>query len=93
MGPLYRAGINYKNNGTVTGFQAVKCRYIEGSNNGPVTGPYGPVNFYLCSQGLSRYLETGCPNRGSIDCCVSKVWYKIHTTNKIDPIPLHILLF
>ena len=45
------------------------------------------------SQGLSRYLETGCPNRGFIDFCVSKVWYKIHTTNKIDPIPLQILLF
>ena len=43
--------------------------------------------------GLSRYLETGCPNRGFIDFCVSKVWYKIHTTNKIDPIPLQILLF
>ena len=27
------------------------------------------------------------------DFCVSKVWYKIHTTNKIDPIPLQILLF
>ena len=50
----------------------------------------------LCSyadQGLSRYLETGCPNRGFIDFCVSKVLYKIHTTNKIDPIPLQILLF
>ena len=35
------------------------------------------------NQGLSRYLETGCPNRGFIDFCVSKVWYKIHTTNKI----------
>ena len=48
-------------------------------------------------QGLSRYLETGCPNRGFIDFCVSKVWYKIHPTNKIDPIvwpiPLQILLF
>ena len=44
-------------------------------------------------QGLSRYLETGCPNRGFIDFCVSKVWYKIHTTNKMDPIPLQILLF
>ena len=30
-------------------------------------------------QGLSRYLETGCPNRDFIDFCVSKVWYKIHT--------------
>ena len=48
----------------------------------------------LClDQGLSRYFETGCPNRGFIDFCVSKVWYKIHTTNKIDPIPLQILLF
>ena len=27
----------------------MKCRYIEGSKNGPVTGPYVPVNFYLCS--------------------------------------------
>ena len=44
-------------------------------------------------QCLSRYLETGCPNRGFIDFCVSKVWYKIQTTNKIDPIPLQILLF
>ena len=44
-------------------------------------------------QGLSRYLETGCPNRGFIDFCVSKVWYKKHTTNKIDPIPLQTLLF
>ena len=44
-------------------------------------------------QGLSRYLVTGCPNRGFKDFCVSKVWYKIHTTNKIDPIPLQILLF
>ena len=50
----------------------------------------GPVDTL---QGLSRYLETGCPNRGFIDFCVSKVWYKIHTTNKIDPIPLQILLF
>ena len=48
---------------------------------------------YMYMQGLSRYLETGCPNRGFIDFCVSKVWYKIHTTNKIDPIPLQILLF
>ena len=28
-----------------------------------------------------------------IDFCMSKVWYKIHTTNKVDPIPLQILLF
>ena len=45
------------------------------------------------AQGLSQYLETGCPNRDFIDFCVSKVWYKIHTTNIIDPIPLQILLF
>ena len=44
-------------------------------------------------QGLSRYLETGCPNRGFIDLCVSKVWYKIHTTNKIDPIYLYRFCF
>ena len=43
--------------------------------------------------GLSQYLETGCPNGGFIDFCVSKVWYKVHTTNKINPIHLHILLF
>ena len=49
MGPVTSplARINNKNNGTVMGFQALKCRYIEGSKNGPVTGPYGPVNFYL----------------------------------------------
>ena len=50
-------------------------------------------SLYKCVQGHSRYLETGCPNRGFIDFCVSKVWYKIHTTNKIDPIPLQTLLF
>ena len=44
-------------------------------------------------QGLSRYLETECPNRGFIDFCVSKVWYKVYTTNKINPIHIHILLF
>ena len=43
--------------------------------------------------GLSQYLETGCPNRGFRDFCVSKVWYKVHTTNKINPIYLQILLF
>ena len=47
----------------------------------------------MVMQGLSRYLETGCPNRGFIDFCVSKVWYKIHTTNKINPIHLQLLLF
>ena len=41
--------IDNKNNGTVMGFQALKCRYSKGSKNGPVTGPYGPVNFYLYS--------------------------------------------
>ena len=34
-----RARKNNKNNGTVTCFLAVKCRYIEGSKNSPVTGP------------------------------------------------------
>ena len=65
-----------------------------------ISGMYGLIkcnttqhyNIYS-EQGLSGYLETGCPNRGFIDFCVSKVWYKIHTTNKIDPIPLQILLF
>ena len=42
---------------------------------------------------LSQYLETGCPNRGFIDFCVSKVCYKVHTTNEINPIYLQILLF
>ena len=36
--------------------------------------------------GLSQDLETGCPNRGFIDFCASKVWYKVHTTNEINPI-------
>ena len=40
------------------GFQVVKCPYVEGSKNGPVskracngpvTGPYRPVNSYLCT--------------------------------------------
>ena len=43
--------------------------------------------------GLSQYLETGCPNRGFIDFCVYKVWYKVYTMNKINPIYLQILLF
>ena len=43
--------------------------------------------------GISQYLETGCPNRGFIDFCVSLVWYKVHTTNKLNPIYLQILLF
>ena len=42
---------------------------------------------------LSQYLETGCLNRGFIDFCVYKVWYKVHTANKINPIYLQILLF
>ena len=52
-----------------------------------------PATHSCAEQGLSRYLETGCPKRGFMDFCVSKVWYKIHTTNKIDPTPLQILLF
>ena len=43
--------------------------------------------------GLSQNLETGCPNRGFIDLWVSKVWYKVHIANKINPIYLQILLF
>ena len=48
---LLRTRINNKNNGTVTGFQAVKCWYNEGSKNRPVwtrvgnrpvMGLYGP---------------------------------------------------
>ena len=48
---------------------------------------------YIRGHGLSQYLETGCPNRGFLDFCVSKVWYKVHTTNKINPLYLYILLF
>ena len=47
---------------------------------------FAAVSTFTCQQGLSRYLETGCPNRGFIDFCVSKVWYKKHTTNKIAAI-------
>ena len=50
-------------------------------------------NAYTPDHGLSQYLETGCPNRGFIDFCVSKVWYKLHTTIKVNPIYLQILLF
>ena len=72
--------MNNKNNGTVAGFQAVKCRYIVGSKkrarygtvwtqarNWPATGPFGPVNFYLCivvSCGLSDLRDIG--NYGSL---------------------------
>ena len=42
---------------------------------------------------LSQDLETGCPNRGFIDFWVSKVWYKINTTNEINPLYLQNLLF
>ena len=59
----------------------------------PPTPPPPTTTTTTTTQGLSRYLETGCPNRGFIEFCVSKVWYKIHNTNKIDPIPLQILLF
>ena len=46
----------------------MKCRYIEGSTrgrNGPVTGPYGPVNFYLCTwypEPPSNELKVPCSN-------------------------------
>ena len=43
--------------------------------------------------GLSPDLETGCPNEGFIDFWMSKVWYKVHTTNEINHIYLQILLF
>ena len=43
--------------------------------------------------GLSQDLETGCPNEGFIDFWVSKVWYKVHSTNEINHIYLQILLF
>ena len=33
--------------------------------------------------GLSQYLETGCPNSGFIDFCVSKVWYMVHACQTI----------
>ena len=55
--------------------------------------PQVGLNVEVWHHGLSQYLETGCPNRGFIDFCVSKVWYKVHTTNKINPIYLQILLF
>ena len=44
-------------------------------------------------QGLELIFGNRVSNRGFIDFCVTKVWYKIHTTNKINPIPLQILLF
>ena len=42
---------------------------------------------------LSQNLETGCTNEGFIDFWVSKVWYKVHTTNEINHIYLHMLPF
>ena len=52
------------------GFQAVKCRYIEGSKNGPVTVPFGhgPITglltFTCVVIGSSRgqILSTTCIN-------------------------------
>ena len=35
---------------------------------------------------LNQDLETGCQNRGFIDFWGSKVWYKVHTTNDLNPI-------
>ena len=46
----------------------------------------------VLTHGLSQDLETGCPNRGFIDFWVSKVWYKVRTTNEINHIYLQILL-
>ena len=45
------------------------------------------------AHGLSHDLETGCPNRDFIDFWVSKVWYKIHTTNEINPIYIYRFCF
>ena len=76
-------------------YRATLCTHAT-MYSGSLVDPLRTWVYDLCQphrQGLSRYLETGCPNRGFIDFCVSKVWYKIHTTNKIDPIPLQILLF
>ena len=42
------------------------------------------------NRGLSQDL---CPNEGFIDIWVSKVWYKVHTTNEINHINLQILPF
>ena len=74
---------------TVLNLNSCRCR----TSNVLYVCVYMSVLFWGGGQGLSRYLEKGCPNRGFIDFCVSKVWYKIHTSNKIDPIPLQILLF
>ena len=41
---------------------------------------------YIWKQGVQIEVEI-------IDFCVSKVWYKVRTTNKINPIHLQILLF
>ena len=43
--------------------------------------------------GLSQDLETRCPNEGFIDFWVSKVWYKVHTTDEINHIYLHRFCF
>ena len=51
------------------------------------------MNTNMTGHGLSQYLETGCRNRGFIDFCASKVWYKVYSANKINPIYSHILLF
>ena len=51
------------------------------------------IYIYIYIHGLSQYLETGCPNRAFMDFCVPKVWFKVHTTNEINPIYLQILFF
>ena len=54
----------------------------------------GEVNETYESFVFNQRVQKGaCPNRGFIDFCVSIVWYKVHTTNKINPIYLQILLF
>ena len=49
---------------------------------------------YACAcHGLSQDLDRGCPNEGFINFWVSKVWYKVHTTNETNNIHLQMLLF
>ena len=52
-----------------------ECRHIE---------QYTPQALHIILAAvhrLSQDLETGCPSRGFIYFWVSKVWYKVHTTN------------
>ena len=53
----------------------------------------GHIDRDLGLHGLSQDLETGCLNEGFLDFWVSKVWYKVHTTNEINHILIQILHF